>query len=227
MAAQRGSAGTPCPQCGSGLPINTRFCPTCGHLISTRQAPQYASNTTMPTVSRPIPAAAGQIRLAGRGVRCSSFLLDLAAMLSPALPLSIAGAVLGVAEVVYIVVPIAFAAVWAWLQIWQGLTGTSFGKAMLGLRLVRAADHRLPGVAAAMLRSGVFLGTFGLVGLPVMLSSTPQTAAHDRISRLVVLDVATGANPLGARQQTPLRRSVDRGLNRVQSPVPVVVPRQG
>lgn len=145
----------------------------------------------------------------------------------PALPLSIAGAVLGVAEVVYIVVPVAFAAVWGWMQIWQGLTGTSFGKAMLGLRLVRATDNRPPGVAAAVLRSGLFLATFGLAGVPVVLSATPHAGLHDRISGVAVLDVSTGANPLGPRQQTPLRRSADRGLNRVHSPIPVATPRRG
>jgi hypothetical protein len=148
-------------------------------------------------------------------------------MLSPALPLSIAGTVLGVAEVVYVVLPVAFAAVWGWMQVWQGLTGTSFGKAMLGLRLVRVADTRPPGITATVLRSGLFIASLGLVGLPVVSSSTPRVGPHDLISGLVVLDVTAGANPLGARPQTALRRSAGRGLNRVQSPIPISTPRRG
>ncbi|WP_231743161.1 RDD family protein [Mycobacterium sp. GA-2829] len=158
---------------------------------------------------------------ASGGTRCAASLLDLAAMISPAMPLSTAGAVLGVAEVVFVVVPVAFVAVWLWLQIWQGLTGNTFGKALLGLRLVRAADHRPPGVGATVLRGLAFVATVGLAGLPVLLSSRPRAAWHDRISGLTVLDVTTGANPLGQRQQRTLRRAPDRGLNRVVSPVPV------
>ncbi len=142
-------------------------------------------------------------------------------MMSPALPLSIIGALLGVAQVVYIVVPVAFAAVWAWMQIWQGLTGTSFGKAMMGLRLVRAADLRPPGVAAAVVRSGVFLATLGLCAVPVMLSRVPREGWSDRVSGLTLLDVSIGANPLGQRQHTRLRRSTDRRIQQVRSPVPV------
>jgi uncharacterized RDD family membrane protein YckC len=148
-------------------------------------------------------------------------------MISPAMPLSTAGALLGVAEVVYIVVPVAFVAVWMWMQIWQGLTGTTFGKAMLGLRLVRAADHQPPGVGASVRRSLTFVATLGLAGLPVLLSPGIQAGWHDQISGLTVLDVATGANPLGQRQETTLRRHPDRGLNRVHSPIPVVASRQG
>ncbi|WP_102144548.1 RDD family protein [Mycobacterium hubeiense] len=227
MAGQPGTAGTPCPQCGSSLPVNARFCAACGHLLTTRQAEQRPAQPAAFVHSAPLPVTPSEVRLAGPGVRCCSFLLDLAAMMSPALPLSIAGAVLGVAEVVYTVVPVAFAAVWAWMQIWQGLTGTSFGKAMLGLRLVRASDNRAPGVAAAVVRSGIFLVTLGLAALPV-LTNPARTGLHDRVSGTAVLDVTTGANPLGPRQQTILRRSADRSLNRVYSPVSAAAtPRRG
>ena len=145
-------------------------------------------------------------------------------MMSPAMPLCTAAAVLGVAEVIYIVVPVAFVAVWLWMQIWQGLTGKTFGKAMLGLRLVRAADYRPPGLGATSRRSLFFVLTLGLAGLPVLMSSDPEAGWHDRISGLTVLDVTTGANPLGQRQHTTLRRSPDRGLNRITSPVPVSAP---
>ena len=222
MSGQPHPTGTPCPQCGSVLPADARFCAACGHLQSTRRTRRA------PVIAPETPPGPDQIRTAGRGVRCSAYLLDVAAMLSPALPLSITAAMLGVAEIVYIVVPIAFTAVWAWMQIWQGLTGTTFGKAMLGLRLVRSADHRPPGVAAAVVRSGLFLATCGLAGLPVLLSPQPRTGLHDRVTALTVLDVTAGANPLGPRQeQTLLRRSVNRRLNQVHSPVPVATPRRG
>lgn len=219
MAGQRSDAGVPCPQCGTRLPTDARFCDTCGHMLSARHA-QPVPPRTVHAAPAPKPAA-DQTELAGRGVRCSAFLLDVAAMISPALPLSIVGAALGVAEVIYIVIPVAFVAVWAWLQIWKGLTGTSFGNAMLGLRLVRAVDNRPPGIPATVLRSGVFVATLGLAAVPVMASGTPCEGLHDRVSGLTVLDVTMGANPLGQRQQTLLRRSTNRRINRVVSPVPV------
>lgn len=162
-----------------------------------------------------------QLLLAGPAVRACSFLLDLALMCSPVLPLAMIGAILGVAEVVYLVVPVAFLAVWVWMQLWQGFTGMSFGKAVLGLRLIRESDSHAPGYAAATTRSLVFAVTLGLAGLPAMLSATPRGGLHDNIAGLALIDVATGANPLGPRQQTTLRRSIDRGLKTVHSPVPL------
>lgn len=230
MPGQPDGAGLWCPQCGSGLPRNTRFCGICGHALSARAVAAEPTRTSTsharvaPSVAE--PTAAATVERAGGGVRCASFLLDLAAMMSPAMPLSTAGAVLGVAEVIYIVVPVAFVAVWMWLQIWQGLTGTTFGKAMLGLRLVSADEHGPPGLGATVLRSLAFTATLGLAGLPVLLSPGPRAGWHDRVSGLTVLDVTTGVNPLGPRQQTTLRRPAGRGLNRVQSPVPVSARRQ-
>lgn len=223
MPGKPGEAtGYSCPQCGCSLPRNARFCGTCGHALSTRAAPvAHPGRTTSSRLPVAPPASPLTVELASGRVRCASFLLDLAAMISPAMPLSIAGAVLGVPEVVYIVVPVAFVAVWMWMQIWQGFTGTTFGKAMLGLRLAHAADYRLPGLGATLRRSLAFIATFGLAGLPVLLSSDPQPGWHDRISGLTVLDVATGANPFGQRQQPTLRRPASRGLNRVHSPIPV------
>jgi hypothetical protein len=226
MAAQPSAEAHRCPQCGVAMAASARFCATCGHLITHRSSPPPAAAPPPVAVTQG-PTGGDEIRLAGRGVRCSAALLDLAAMMSPALPLSIAAAVLGVAEIVYIVLPVAFAAVWVWLQVWQGLTGTTFGKSMLGLRLVRAGDLRAPGFAATMTRSGIFFATLGLAARSVLASRTAVSGSHDRASGLVVIDVTQGANPLGARQLTTLRRSVDRGLNRVQSPVPVTSPRRG
>ncbi|MFC6126523.1 RDD family protein [Mycolicibacterium llatzerense] len=156
-----------------------------------------------------------------RGVRCCSFLLDLAIIVSPALPLAVAGAILGVREVVLIVVPVACVAVWLWVSIWQGYTGLTFGKAMLGLRLIRAADRKPPGFAAGAMRSLIFAGTLGFAALPVLASATPRDGRHDKASGLTLIDVTVGHNPLGARQQTALRRTIDRSLNKIQSPVPV------
>lgn len=227
MAPQPSTQTLRCPQCGVAMVASARFCATCGHVVTVRSAPEPAVSDPQVDAVTTRPEAGTEIRLASRGVRCSAALLDLAAMMSPALPLSIAAALLGVAEVVYIVQPVAFAAVWLWLQIWQGLTGTTFGKSMLGLRLVRAADRRPPGFAATMTRSGIFFATLGFAARAVIISRTPVSGAHDRASGLLVIDVTQGANPLGARQLTTLRRSVDRGLSRVQSPVPVTSPRRG
>ncbi|BBZ35913.1 RDD family protein [Mycolicibacterium confluentis] len=198
--------------------------------MSIRTAAPARTGDHRPAVpSRPVVATTipTEFQSASPGVRCASFLLDLAAMMSPALPLSVAGAVLGVAEVVYLVVPVAFVAVWLWMQIWQGLSGNTFGKAMLGLRLVRADNPAPPGVPATLLRSMILIGTLGLAAVPMVLRPDDPTGLHDRVSGLIVLDVTVGANPLGAQQQTTLRRSPERGLNRVQSPIPVAAPRQG
>ncbi|CAM3656484.1 RDD family protein [Mycolicibacterium frederiksbergense] len=144
-------------------------------------------------------------------------------MLSPALPLAAAGAVLGVAEIVYIVLPIAFLAVWLWMQIWQGYTGMTFGKSMLGLRLVQVADHRPPGLAACVTRGGLFGATLGLAALPVIANETPHDGMHDRVSGLTMIDVVQGANPVGKKQDPVFRRSPDRRLNKVAAPLPMNV----
>ncbi|RDH77061.1 hypothetical protein DVS77_18480 [Mycolicibacterium moriokaense] len=167
------------------------------------------------------PASVDQIVPAGQAVRACSFLLDLAVMASPVLPLTAIGAILGVAEVVYLVVPVAFLAIWVWMQLWQGFTGMTFGKSVLGLRLVRASDQRAPGYAAASTRGLVFAVTVGLAALPAMLSDTPRDGAHDRLAGVTLIDVAVGANPLGLRQQPPLRRALNRGVRTVHSPVPL------
>ncbi|MGE2716266.1 RDD family protein [Mycolicibacterium litorale] len=231
MPVKPGGAALECPQCGSGVASNARFCRACGQPLTARipvarpHHPPVRRSGSRTVTAEPTGAPA-PVRSAGGRVRCTSFLLDLAAMISPALPLSTAAAVLGVAEVVYVVVPVAFAAVWLWMQIWQGTTGKTFGKAMLGLRLVRAADHRPPGVAATLLRSLACTATLGSAGLPVLVSAAPRDGWHDRLSGLTVLDVALGANPLGPRQHATLRRSADRGLSQVHSPVPVAAARR-
>lgn len=224
MPGQQDGAGNPCPNCGSCLPTNARFCNTCGNTVTPRtvRPPQQDVRGPRPPDPPPVVSAPQQVTPAYRGVRCGAFLLDVAAMMSPALPLAITGAVLGVAEVIYIVVPVAFFAVWVWMQVWQGLTGKTFGKAMLGLRLVRAHGSEPPGLAATFLRSGLFVVTLGLVALPVLSSSEPQRGAHDRISGLDVVDVAVGGNT-----QIALRRPIDHRMNRVHSPVPLPMPRRG
>lgn len=121
-------------------------------------------------------------------MRLSSSLLDIAAMATPVLPLSIAAAAFGSARLVYVVTPIAFVAVGLWIQIWQGITGASFGKAMMGLRLVRSIDNRPAGVGRVLLRSLVFVATAGAAALPVMRGATSRPGLHDRISGVDVLD---------------------------------------
>lgn len=236
MSAPHGDATVACPQCGSPIAAAARFCSICGHTQATRAGSQYptaAAPTAATVVSataptrQVVPVLPDAMVAAGRGPRCASCLLDMAAMMSPALPLTAAAAVLGVAEVIYVVIPVAFVAVWLWMQIWQALTGISFGKSMLGLRLVRADGLREPGFWATLARSLIFVGTFGAAALPVVLSAQPQLGLHDRLTGLRVLDVTVGANPLGERPATTLRRPADRGLNQVHSPIPVAQARRG
>lgn len=228
MPDQPPGAGASCPQCGAGLPPSARFCTLCGHILTARTAQLYAP-AGAPTTVRPAqppsaPDASDAIRPAGAAVRASAFLLDVAAMASPALPLSIAGALLRTPALVYIVVPVAVVAVWAFMQTWQGLSGTTFGKALLGLRLVGADDLQRPGVGRSLLRGAIFALSLGLAALPMKPDARGRAGLHDRLTGLGVLDVTVGANPLGARpQRTLLRRATtsDRGLHRVQSPVPI------
>lgn len=157
----------------------------------------------------------------------SSFLLDLAAIMSPALPLSVLAFIIGVPRVVHVVIPVAMCAVWLWMQIWQALTGKTFGKAMLGLRVVGSEDNRLPGMQRTLLRSLLFVGTAGLAALPLMTEPARQSGVHDRISGLQVVDVTNRPNPLGPKRPAALRRAPNYGLNTVHSPVPVAAPRRG
>lgn len=219
------SSGWRCSHCGTELSVNTRFCGTCGHAMNHRGVSSVDARRRPGSAAT--PEIVDRVGLAGRGVRCSSFLLDVAAMISPALPLAITGALLNTATVIYIVCPVAFAAVWAWLQIRQGLTGNTFGKSMMGLRVVRAVDNQPPGLGPSVARSLVFAATGGLAALPVVLHATPRTGLHDRVSGLTVLDVTTGANPLGPRRPAVLRRPTDSGLNQVRSPIPYSISRQG
>ena len=160
-----------CSQCGSPLRANARFCGACGQTVSRRER-HVSAAPAPPPPSRQAPR---QLVAAGRDVRCASFLLDMAAMLSPALPLAAAAALLDVAEIVYVVVPVAFVAVWIWMQIWQGYTGMSFGKSMLGLRMINAADRSVPGISATLTRGGVFAATLGFAALPAVTGSAPAT----------------------------------------------------
>jgi hypothetical protein len=206
-----------CVHCGSAVRSNAHYCNACGKAIPSRPTPAQRAPVTITAAAQPVSlspavATADQIVLAGREVRSCSFLLDLAVMLSPALPLTVVAAILGVAQVVYFVVPTAVIAVWIWMQLWQGYTGMTFGKSLLGLRLIREADHRAPGLVACATRSLIFAGTAGLAAL---------SGAHDRLTGLALIDIARGSNPLGARQQTALRRTLDRGLKNVGSPVPL------
>lgn len=222
MPTGSAAAGTSCAQCGSTLRPNAPYCPSCGCAITNRQIPTAAAPpVTTRAASSPAGTPADHIVGVSRGVRCCSFLLDLAIIVSPALPLATAGAILSVREVVLIVVPVACVAVWLWVSIWQGYTGLTFGKAMLGLRLIRTVDRKPPGFAAGALRSLIFAGTAGFAALPVLGSATPRDGRHDKASGLTMIDITVGHNPLGARQQTALRRTIDRSLNKIQSPVPV------
>jgi hypothetical protein len=215
-----------CIHCGSPLRANAPFCDACGHAIPNRPTHSARSTSNLHAAQpisspQPAPGGGGHIVAAGRGVRCCSYLLDLAALLSPALPLAIAAVILQVSEVIYIVVPVAFIAAWIWMSLWRGLTGMSFGTGMLGLRTIRASDHRAPGFGAVVVRGLVFADTAGLAALPVVTGQTPQDGVHDRLSGITLIDITLGANPLGPRQQTALRKTLDRSLRKVSSPVPI------
>lgn len=208
MQGQPSDAGVRCPECGSGVPDGASFCRVCGQRLASRRGVITQKTVVLASVYDPAtePATA-QVLRARRGVRFSSSTLDVAVMASPALPLSVVAAMVGRAELIYVVMPVAVVSVWLWMQIWQGLTGSSFGKSMLGLRLVGLADNGPAGLARAILRSGFFVATFGLAAVPVIRSSEPQLGLHDRISGTQVLDISTADVPVRKQQRITLRRS--------------------
>lgn len=214
-----------CAHCGSPVRANAPFCGACGQAIATRQVATPGRATKLPAPlpdSPPTSDAAPTSRVIGadRRVRYAACLLDVAVLASPAVPLALIAAVLSVAAVVYVVTPAAVLAAWLWTVTWQGLTGQTFGKAMLGLRVVRAADHRPPGFTRGALRGLLFALSAGLAALPVAANAAPRDGWHDRLSGISVIDISIGANPLGPRQRTALRARIDRGLKQVNSPIP-------
>lgn len=223
MSGHPTGADPTCLQCGSVLKVNAPYCGACGAAVTNRHPRQAVSFDTHTStgVQAPTTVAVPTLVPAGRGVRCCSALLDLAVTISPALPLTAAAALLSSAEVVYIVIPVAAVAVWLWMQIWQGFTGLTFGKAMLGLRLIRRANLHPPGFAASVLRTAIFVGTAGLAAVPALTSPTPPEGVHDRLTGLTVIDATLGANPLGVQQHTALRTTKNRSLNKVGSPISV------
>lgn len=212
MAGDATDGSATCVHCGSPLPANTPFCAACGRAVTGRQIALAPQDDASP------PAAIVGV---DRGVRCTAYALDLAVLASPALSLAMTAGLLHVAAVVYVVTPVTFVAGWIWMTIWQGLTGMSFGKAMLGLRAIRATDPLPPGFSASLLRSVLFAGTAGLAALPVLADPGPRDGWHDRLSGITVIDISVGDNPLGPRQLTALRTQIDRGLKKVRSPVPI------
>jgi uncharacterized RDD family membrane protein YckC len=107
------------------------------------------------------------------------------------------------------------------MSAWQGFTGMSFGKAMLGVRSVRAGGSEAPGFGPVVVRGLIFAGTLGVAALNVITSATPRPGLHDTISGITLIDITLGTNPFGARQQPALRKTIDRSLRKVSSPVPI------
>jgi uncharacterized RDD family membrane protein YckC len=182
----------------------------------------------MPTLSAPASttgapprpsALTGPLVPAGAGVRLCAFLLDLAVLISPLLPIALSAKVLGSPGAFAVVGPTAVVAVWVWMSLWQGYTGMSFGKSLMGVRSIRAADRAAPGCEALVVRAVIFAGSAGLAVLPVLFGQ--RDGWHDRLSGVTLVDVTLGPNPLGPQQQAVLRRGADRSLRRVSSPVPV------
>jgi hypothetical protein len=225
-----------CAQCGSRLRPNAPFCGACGRAATNRQVappPVLPATVTAPAVSAgiatqstvlaaiPVPTAPDQVVLAGRGLRACRALFDTGVLISPALPLSAVAIILQSPAIAYVVVPVAILALWIWMQLWQGLTGRTFGGTVLGLRTLRVADRGAPGFGACALRGALFATTAGLATWPVPASVTACRGWHDRYTGLAVIDISLGANPLGPRQQSALRRTIDRSLRSVASPVPL------
>ncbi len=110
-----------------------------------------------------------------------------------------------------------------------GVAGLSPGKALVGLRVVRARDGRPVGIVVGLLRTLILgiatLPTFGL-GLATLAwtaladASGRRRGAHDRWTQTVVVDVRPAPDGRGGRggataaDREPHRHAADAGLGR-------------
>ena len=169
------ATGARCVRCNSWLDPGAAFCAACGAPVTDRVIappshvpPGYTAE--MPVASPSALAIPGTVD-ASRGLRLCAFLIDLGTVLVAVLLVLVVALVTDVRAVAYYIAPLAAFATWVWLQECQGLTGCTVGKAVMGLRLVSVPQGQLPGIAAVIARSVVFVVTLGVAGLVLTRSA--------------------------------------------------------
>ncbi|HJQ30465.1 MAG TPA: RDD family protein [Rubrobacter sp.] len=71
--------------------------------------------------------------------------------------------------------------------VFEGLSGRTLGKMLLGIEVVRAEDGRPPGPGRAALRALMFLAVDGLAGLFVILASSRHQRLGDMAANTLVV----------------------------------------
>lgn len=220
------AAGARCARCNSRLDAGAAFCGACGAPVTDRVIAPPSDVPSRYTAEIPVapPAALaipGTVD-ASRGLRLCAFLIDLGTVLVAVLLVLVVALVTDVRAVAYYIAPLAAFATWVWLQECQGLTGCTVGKSVMGLRLVSVPQGGLPGIAAVIARSVVFVVTLGVAGLVLTRSAYGYRQGwHDRAVGVGVVDVVTGRNPLGQQQFTAILRRPAPGLRSIDAPVAV------
>lgn len=220
------ASGARCVRCNSRLDPGAAFCAACGAPVTDRviAPPNYLppGYTTETPIAPPAALAIPGTVDSSRGLRLCAFLIDLGTILVAVLLVLVVALVTDVRAVAYYIAPLAAFATWIWLQECQGLTGCTVGKAVMGLRLVSVPQGRLPGMAAVIARSIVFVVTLGVAGLVLTRSAYGYRQGwHDRAVGVAVVDVVTGRNPLGPQQVTAILRRSAPGLRSIDAPVAV------
>ena len=219
------ATGARCVRCNSWLDPGAAFCAACGAPVTDRviAPPDYVP----PPSPHPLTPALALTAIPGTvdatpGLRLCAYLIDLGAVLVAVLLVLVVALVTDVRAVAYYIAPLAAFATWVWLQECQGLTGCTVGKAVMGLRLVTVPQGQLPGIAAVIARSVVFVATLGVAGLVLTRSRFGYRQGwHDRAVGVGVVDVVTGRNPLGPQQVTAILRRPTPGLRSIDAPVAV------
>jgi uncharacterized RDD family membrane protein YckC len=100
------------------------------------------------------------------------------------------GLVLGTKTPLLTVVAATLAADFVYFAVCEGLTGTTLGKRLFGLRVVRAADGRRCGPGAAVIRTALRLidnVLFSLPGIAAIVTSPRRQRLGDRAAKTLVV----------------------------------------
>lgn len=223
-----------CVRCTNPLQAGAAFCRLCGAPVSGRviappEPPLPAGmspegDDSRSFLDRPSPAAADfdGVRPADAVVRVAAWLVDAATVVVTVFLVAVLAHVTDTPAVLLVTGPVAVVALWTWSIVWHAMTGTSFGKAALGIRLVSSRDLTAPGLSSAIVRSSVVLASVGTVFVSIALDGSGwRRGWHDTLGSTVVIDVVNGRNPLGEQVVTAVLRRPDRGLRSIDSPVPL------
>lgn len=221
-------ASFPCTQCGSPVPPNAPFCLACGTPVSSRTRAvalgggaggSGAGSAADPAGWRPTPVvpplAAETLVAANYGRRVLAYLIDGAfTTVLTLIVIAIVSAAGGFTssrpgaiaiEGWSFIVVVAGALLYPLAELlMQAFLGYTFGKKLLGLRVVRFDTFQSPGIVRMIIRTAVVAAASLVLAvgrLVVYLSALWDPSGllrgwHDRLAKTWVIDVARGPNPL-------------------------------